>query len=333
MDWIKADRVIKKARRIALMTHENPDGDGLGSAAAFHHYLNISGHDSRIIIHGKLPEEYGFLNKNDIFESYSELKHSQWLSGVDLVIVFDIGDKKRLNSIKMEVDRYDLPVMNIDHHPMEDDNVFTWNYVDTDASATGEMIFDYFKAIGFDNFSKEIYEGLYTTVLTDTGSFRYSNTTIKAHEIAIESIRNGVNHTKIYQSIYESKSHQWIRLLGAILSGLKYEMEGKLGWFVIDREILRETGAKYGDIEGYTDFVRTIKGVEVAVMIVENENETCRVNFRSKGSFVVNEVAKKFNGGGHKFAAGAVINGQIKDVSGKVISSMIASMENRILKS
>lgn len=330
MDWIQAHQVIREAKKIALTTHENPDGDGLGCAAAFYHYLKSIGRETRIIIHGKFPGEYQFLNRNNIFESYSEMIHSNWLSQVDLVIIFDIGDIKRLNSIRKDVEAFNLPLMNIDHHPTEDNHTFEWNFVDTDASATGEMLYDYFEAIGLRNLSEEIYEGLYTAILTDTGSFRYSNTNIRSHEIAIEAIRRGIDHTRIYQDIYETKSHRWIRLLGAILSNLNYEVDGKLGWFVIDRNMLDQTGARHEDIDGFTDFVRTINGVEVAIMFVENNNETCRVNFRSKGRFAINGIAREFNGGGHKFAAGAVIKGRVGDIIPRVVKATVETITGDI---
>jgi len=331
MNWKKANQAITSANRIALMTHENPDGDGLGCAAAFHHYLNTIQCENRIIINGDFPVEYNFLNNDDIFESYSPELHIEWLKKVDLVIVFDIGDIKRLNSIKEVVDTFDLPIMNIDHHPTVDSHIFKWNFIDIEAAATGEMLFEYFEAVGFKDYSKDIFNGLYTAVLTDTGSFRYSNTSIRSHKIAIESMRYGVDHTRIYQDIYESKSRHWIKLLGAILSTLKYEFDGQLGWFIIDKKMLNDSGASYSDIDGFTDFVRTINGVEISIMLVENENETCRINFRSKGKYVVNNVAKMFNGGGHKFAAGAIMNGKITEIAPLVIKETIDSMNNQNL--
>ena len=161
--------------------------------------------------------------------------------------------------------------------------------------------------------------------MTDTGSFRHSNTNEKCHQIAIESLNHGVNNTKIYQSIYENRSPEQINLLAKILKNLDYDLDGRLAWFIIDQKMLIESGAKNKDVDGFTDFVRTIKGVEVAVMFFEIETNVFRINFRSKGKYIINDVAKEIGGGGHKFAAGAMIKGNSSSVITNVLSKAKSS--------
>jgi len=307
IDWKHIQTLISSADRILLTTHENPDGDGLGTASAMAGYLQSLQKDFRIIIPSKLPFEYGFLNNPTPIQTFTE-EDTAWIEAVDLVIIFDVGDYVRLRTLGERIRTFGLETMNIDHHPHAADHPFTYNVVDTSAAATGEMLYDFFKSIGFNNLTKEIATGIYTAIMTDTGSFRYNNTTAKSHLAAIACMAAGVNTSKVYQQVYENNSRQRVALMGLILSHLHYEMDGEVAWFKIDGNLLKQAEAELGDVDGFTDFVRSVRGVEVAIMFFERPDGTCRINFRSKGRYVINQIAKDFGGGGHAFAAGAVLN-------------------------
>ena len=191
------------------------------------------------------------------------------------------------------------------------------------------MVYDYLKSINAE-LNKSMAEGIYTAVMTDTGSFRHSNTNEKCHQIAIESLNHGVDNTKIYQSIYENRSPEQINLLAKILKNLDYDLDGRLAWFIIDQKMLIESGAKNKDVDGFTDFVRTIKGVEVAIMFFEIEKNIFRVNFRSKGKYKINDIAKTLGGGGHAFASGAMLKSNLKDTINKVVSVTKNSLKMKI---
>ena len=180
------------------------------------------------------------------------------------------------------------------------------------------MVYDFFVENNIP-LNHETAQGIYTALMTDTGSFRHSNTNEKSHKIAMDCIKNGVNNSKIYQSIYENKSLAQVSLLAMVIKNLSFDEEGEIASFIISDEMLKEDWANSQDIDGFTDFVRTIKGVEIAVMIFEQSNDKCRLNFRSKGKYVINEVAKAFGGGGHKFAAGAVADGNPAHVLDQVM--------------
>ncbi|MFQ6612375.1 MAG: bifunctional oligoribonuclease/PAP phosphatase NrnA [Fidelibacterota bacterium] len=325
IDWISIHKKISRADKILLSTHENPDGDGLGCAAAMYHYFKSSGKETRIIQVSDLPEEYEFLEKGDMFETYQPDLHDEWLQQVDLALIFDVGDFRRLRIIGASLDRFHVPIVNIDHHPDMGDQRFSYNLIDVNAAATGEMLFEYFHTVGVKP-TKDMCEGIYTAVMTDTGSFRYNNTNVNCHEIAIACLKAGVNTSKVYQHVYETRSRSRVRLLGKILDNLHFDKSGELAWFIIDRALLSEVGASREDVNGFTDFVRTIRGVEVALMLFENGPDSCRINLRSKGKYTINETAKAFGGGGHKFAAGAVINGKLNDVLPGVLDQIKDSM-------
>ena len=181
------------------------------------------------------------------------------------------------------------------------------------------MVYDYLKVARKSAISKNSLLGIYTAVMTDTGCFRYSNTDNKCHEIAIECLNNGIETHKIYQHVYENSTRSRIELMGKFLSNLNYELDGKLAWFVISKDMLKNANGTKSDVDGFTDMVRSISGVEVALMIFEQDEISCRINFRSKGELSVNDIANKMGGGGHAYAAGALVNGTLSEVTSKVV--------------
>lgn len=329
MDWTPVSELINNANRIMLTTHENPDGDGLGSAAAMYHYLNSIGKECRIINCSALPEEYQFLNKGEIFELFDPQTEDGWFSKCDLAIIFDVGDYERIRGIKKVIEMNGIKTLNIDHHPYPDGHPFTFNAVDTNAAATGVLVYEFLIDYLQYNLTKEMGDGIYTAVMTDTGSFRYSNTNTSCHEIAIACLDAGVETSKIYQQVYETRPTGGVRLLARVIDNIQFEKNGELAWFTIDKSMLDSAGATPKDVDGFTDFVRTIKGVEVALMIFENGSDVCRVNFRSKGKYIINDIAKHFGGGGHKFAAGAVVPGIKEEIIPKIIAETKSSIERQ----
>ncbi len=329
MEWQQINEMIIASERILLTTHENPDGDGLGSASAMYYHLQEEGKECRIINCSDLPDEYDFLNQDRIFELYDAEEHDEWLTKCDLAIIFDVGDFKRVRGIKDAIDRNEIKTINIDHHPHSDDHPFTLNVVDTNAAATGAMVFDYLKMVRKKPITKKMCDGLYTAIMTDTGSFRYSNTDTKCHEIAIECLKAGVETSRIYQRVYETKPQGGVRLLARVIDNITFDSGGELAWFSIDQKMLDAANASSKDVDGFTDFVRSIKGVEVAVMVFQNGTNSCRINFRSKGKYAINDVAKYFGGGGHRFAAGAIVKGNKETIIPLVVTETKASLEEQ----
>ena len=325
LDWKPLYKQIKSSERILLSTHENPDGDGLGSAYAMYHYLNNLKKDCRIVHISELPSEYMFFNNDNVIETYDPQNHDTWISKIDLALIFDVGDFRRLRDIGEVLTNNRKHVVNIDHHPDLSDGRFTDNFINVDAAATGEMVYDFLKSNNV-KLTKFMAEGIYTAVMTDTGSFCYSNTNQKCHQIAIESIDLGVNTSKIYQRVYENRSPAQVALLGEILHNLDYDLDGELAWFSISQEMMSKVGASKQDVDGFTDFVRSIRGVEVAIMFFEVSSKTTRINFRSKGKYVINNIAKYFDGGGHKFASGALSKKELSSVVTEVLEKTKSSI-------
>ncbi len=328
-NWKKIYQEIEKADSIMLTTHENPDGDGIGSIVAFYEHLRAKGKECRILLTSRLPEEYHFLDSDNNFEVFEEAKHTEWLRNVDLSILLDIGNYTRTGRMWNVIQENGATVVNIDHHPYPNGHPFTINVSDVNASATGELIYSYLKAVDPDCLSKNVYEAIYIAIMTDTGSFSYNNTNVICHEIAANAIKAGVETAKIHQKIYGSSSRSRIRLLAAVANNLHFAYNGKLVWFKITKEMMKETNAIKDDVDGFTDFARAIKGVEVALMVFENAENSCRINFRSKGHYSINKIAQYFEGGGHSFAAGAKVSGKISEVASKVVDKTIEIMKEQ----
>ncbi|NQU28594.1 MAG: bifunctional oligoribonuclease/PAP phosphatase NrnA [Candidatus Marinimicrobia bacterium] len=329
IDWKFVQQMIADADRILLTTHENPDGDGIGCASAMQYYLQDIGKDSRILCTSELPYEYGFFQHAKDYSLYSKTKHAEWIAGADLAIVFDIGDFSRLRGIGEQLKINRIKTLNIDHHIHTTNGNFSYDLIDLKAAATGEMLYDFFKTIYQGLLPLAIAEGIYTAIMTDTGSFRYSNTNQHCHAIAIECINAGIKPHAIYQQIYESSSIARVKLLGAILNNINFDFDGELAWFKIDQAMLDRCSATRSDVDGFTDFIRTIRGVEIALMIFQNGDDSCRINFRSKGKYNIHGVAQEMGGGGHPFAAGAVVAGSLDTVTEKVLQATIKSLNSQ----
>lgn len=318
-DWSSIKHAIEKADTILLTTHENPDGDGIGSIVAFQHYLESMNKSFKILMTSHLPEEFTFLDKSKKFEEYKAEQHSDWLLNVDLAILLDIGNYTRTGEMWDVIQQNGTVIVNVDHHPYPNGHPFSINIADVNASATGELVYDYLKNVEPKLLNKVVYEAIYLAIMTDTGSFSYNNTNVICHEIAANAIQNGVDTANLHQRIYGSSSRARIKLLALIASNINYDHEGKLAWFSITQQMVKESGAAKDDVDGFTDFVRAINGVELSLMIFEHSNNTCRINFRSKGYYLVNKIAQHFGGGGHSFAAGAKVNGTLEETVRKVV--------------
>ena len=330
IEWNKVDEVISAAKKIFLTTHENPDGDGLGSEVALYHHLVEIGKEVKIINCSPTPGIYDFLNLDSCIETFKQDSHLEWIKNADLAIVFDVGDFKRVREIKSLIKEYDIPVMNIDHHPHPDNHGFSYNIVDIKSAATGCMVRSYLNEARKRPLTKQMCEGIYTAVMTDTGCFKYSNTDTYCHSIAIECLEKGVDSNFIYQKIYENSSKTRISVLGEMISNIKYDLDGQFAWSIVTNDTMKKYQASKNDLDGFPDFIRSIQGVEVAFVIYEVSKDICRINFRSKGKFTVNNIAKFFGGGGHAFASGAVVKESLDKAENHIISNCKKMLEEQI---
>lgn len=326
VNYSKIEQIISENEKIFISTHINPDGDSLGSAFAMYHYLKKLGKDCRIINHSEVPLVYSFLNEKEIFNEISD-ENIAFIKNADLGIILDIGDFYRLGEVANTIESTTVETINIDHHPLTENDFFTHNFINLDASSVGEILYSYFSSLGSDIIDKEMMLGIYSAVLTDTGSFRFSNTNQLSHEIAVDAIKMGINISEIYQNIYENSSVSRIKLLGNVIQKLNFDCNGELLWFSLNNDMVKEVDGTNQDFDGFTDFFRGIQGVEIALMLYDLKGKV-RLSFRSKGKYKVNNVAKKMGGGGHPFAAAALVDGEFSDVKSTVLGLLSTYINN-----
>ena len=326
VNYSKIEQIISENEKIFISTHINPDGDSLGSAFAMYHYLKKIGKDCRIINHSEVPLVYSFLNEKEIFNEIND-ENIAFIKNADLGIILDIGDFYRLGEVANVIEGTTIETINIDHHPLTENNFFTHNFINLDASSVGEILYSYFSSLGSDIIDKEMMLGIYCAVLTDTGSFRFSNTNQLSHEIAVDAIKMGINISEIYQNIYENSSVSRIKLLGNVIQKLNFDCNGELLWFSLNNDMVKEVDGTNQDFDGFTDFFRGIQGVEIALMLYDLKGKV-RLSFRSKGKYKVNDVAKKMGGGGHPFASAALVDGEFSDVKSTVLGLLSTYINN-----
>lgn len=330
--WSYVKAMLDKAQNVILSTHVNPDGDGIGSELALASYLDQQGKKFTILNPSEVPDDIQFLAEYANFHHYDRLSHKHLLPLADLAIILDIGEFDRLGYLGKDLIETGLTTLSIDHHPHKESNGFSYAVHDVSACATGFLIYDFLKYAqdSTDMISIEAAKGLYVALMTDTGSFRFNNTDAAAHDMAGELIRLGVKPYELYQKVYESMPMQKMKLLGAALENIRLAGSGKLAWFTITREMIQDAGASKTHVGGFTDTVRSVKGVEVAIMIHELGDNRTRLNFRSKGRIKIDQLARQFGGGGHQFAAGAVVDQPIDVVREAIIPACVSEIEEQL---
>lgn len=311
---------IARGRKFVLTSHVNPDGDGLGCEAAIAAWLMDLGKEALIFNSSPTPANYRFLDPDKLMQVYNRERHREALLSADYVIILDISDWNRLREVGEDIRTAAISKICIDHHPPQDKFV-DLKLVDVHACATGEIVYDLLKFSGA-KITRRIAEALYTSIITDTGSFRFTNTNPRAYHICGELAETGINPPRIYQNVYEHQPLRKIQLFAYVLNHLRLEENGRIAWFEVSKEILAEKGANTYDTEGFADYPRVINGVEVSIMFIEMDDGKFKVSLRSRGNYVINGIAQKFGGGGHPYAAGIMIEGDMKEYIPRILEEV-----------
>ncbi len=304
--WDAINRFFHNKQNILITTHLNPDGDALGSEIALANFFDQKGVTHRIINADLTPAFFHFLDAQGKIEQYQADEHDPLLSSFDGCIVVDVSEYKRLGALCNVIRNAPFPVACIDHH-IANGEFGDVRVIDNRFASTGELVYD-FLAVNNARFTQEIVDALYTCILTDTGSFRFSNTTPLTHRIAADLIEKKARFEYIYSQLYESDSRSRTRLKGRLLADMQFECNDRFAWFVLSQALLKEMNAQLWETEGFSELPRVVKGVEISIMFTETEEGLAKASFRSRGSIPINDLAAQFGGGGHKFAAGAELN-------------------------
>lgn len=264
------------------------------------------------------PSLFDFLLGDDVVEASA--KGSKALSGLDLLVVLDISDLKRLGVLAESVRKLNAPRIVIDHHVPSDDPAGDVLLTDTSACATGELIYDLARVLGLE-ITPTIARSLYTAILTDTGSFRFSNTSPRCLAIAAELLALGVDPEDMYQRVYANAPLGRIRVLAEALSTLEVDAPHGLAWLSLTSGAVDRHDVKSEDLDGIVEHARSIAGTRMALFFRDLGHGKVKVSFRSTGDVDVNRFARQFGGGGHAKAAGAMIAGSLEEVRTAVVSA------------
>ena len=311
------DIIIKKSKNILLVSHINPDGDTLGAMCGMYNLIadNYKKYCEMVIV-SKLPAVYEFLPNIQNAKFIEDMDLSR---EYDLVINLDVASIDRCADAKKLFDKA-VNTVNIDHH--ETNNSYgDINIIDPFASATGEIIFEIAKELNW-SIKKNSAICLYTAILTDTGGFKFSNTSSKTMNYAGELISYGVEPSYIYQKCYESQSKDMVLFQCYCINKAKFVNDDKIAYTVVYKKDLEKFNYNGDDFtDGLTEKLRAIKTTEVAFVVKELNSCTSKLSMRSKQHDIA-KVCSSFGGGGHKLAAGAVIKANVETAVKMILNEL-----------
>ncbi len=304
--------LLSAKQNVVITTHVNPDGDAIGSSVALLNFLIKMGHDASVIVPNDYPDFLKWMKNDELIINYSNSKNEsqEKIKNASLIFCLDFNNLNRINELGDYISESKAKKVLIDHH-LDPSDFYDFKIHDVKASATAELVYNFLIELDSNAVDKDISEALYTGILTDTGSFKFSMSP-KVHKIVSDLMIRGVDIGFINNKIYDSNSLDKLKLIGYALSEkLEVISNGNAAYIVLSRKDLKDHNFKKGDTEGLVNYALSISNVNMAVLIIETK-ERIKFSFRSIGKFSVNEFAKKyFNGGGHKNAAGGSLEDKL----------------------
>ena len=322
--------IINSKKTFVITTHINPDGDAIGSEVALARFLTDRGNSVTILNQSDVPDNLMFLEEIFPVHHYQASKHEKLIVDAECFIVVDTNSPSRFAAMKDAVAQSKAYKICIDHH-LEQEPFADVYVVDTEVPATGELLYKILHSINEKGITLPVAKGLYAGIMTDSGMFRFPKTDAETHQITADLLRRGVDPNEIYQQIYENGPLNTLQLLGKALNSITLHQGGKVAVMTLPRFVFEETKTKESDVDNLTHYVLSIQGVLIGIVVVEIESGI-KISFRSKGDIPINELAKHYDGGGHRNAAGARVKGLsidevVADVLEKV-KSFISTKEN-----
>ncbi len=288
---------IKNLRSVIISTHISPEGDAIGSELGLALSMMKMGKKVSILNADPVPEFLRFLPGTELIKTGTEIPGQY-----DALVVVDCEPER--TGLKLK-DAPGLKIINIDHHVTNPKTASVF-WINPEAAAAGEMVYDLLLFMNAP-IDKAIATNLYTCIFTDTGSFRYTNTDADALAKSAKLLSYGVDTWKVAENVYETKSFGRMKLLGLVLADMEISLDGLVAWVTVKEEFYRTTGTKAEDTDGFINYPRAVKDVEVAVLFREAGPNRVKISFRSKGRVNVSTLAESFGGGGHPNASGVIM--------------------------
>jgi phosphoesterase RecJ-like protein len=313
--------ILNDSTSIVITTHKSPDGDAIGSSLALYHFLKKSNKDVTVVVPDAFPDFLNWMIGTDqiiFYDRQSDIA-DVIIDKADVIFSLDYNSLNRIGELSNPIEKSEAIKIVIDHH--QDPKDFADHYiVDTECCSTSQLIYEFIENLGeLEKLDKAIGECIYCGIMTDTGSFRYPSTTSKTHQVIANLIELGADGAKIHQEVYDTYSEQRLRLLGyALTEKMRVFPEYNAAYISLSQEELKQFSFKKGDSEGLVNYPLSIDGIKFTVLITEKEDNVS-LSFRSKDDFYVNKIANEhFNGGGHIYAAGGMLEMPLQEAIKKV---------------
>ena len=324
--WSKVAERLRQGQSFVITTHVHPEGDAIGSEVALGAFLEDLGKRVTIVNSSPTPQNSVFMDPTNSIKVYPDDYEAQILEEADFVVIVDVNNWTHLGVFADAVKASPKPRICIDHHQGGDDDFADIVIQDTSAAAAGLMIYELIRFMEGE-VTPRIAEAVYASIITDTGTFRFSNTDERVFRAATELTRLGVDPFSIHREVF-SRTPAAVKLLGAVLNTLDGTPDGKLAWIHATRAMFDEAGANYEDSDGLLDIVRSTHGVEFCLFFKELPSGRIKVSLRSNGKVDVYEIASGYGGGGHRMASGMSLAGPMD----KAIESLVKNAEKHISK-
>ncbi len=313
--------LIHAHQRFVLTTHRRPDGDAVGSTVAMALFLQKLGKDAVIYSHDAPAHNLTWMDGADLIHEFTgSVEELATLAAADVLLILDTNAVDRLGNVGTPLRNSGGVKVLIDHHT-KPENWFDLTIRRESASSTGELVYEIIAAEDPNLIDTAIAQALYTAIMTDTGSFRFSNVTATVHRVVADLLERGAfDPDPLHADIFDVKTEQSMRLMGKALDSLVLLHDGHVGHMRVTSRMLRETDADRDDTEGFVNMILAIEGVRVALLFIETDSGV-KVSFRSKGDWHVHTWAQSFGGGGHRNASGAYLNGTLDDIIHTVLTA------------
>jgi phosphoesterase RecJ-like protein len=323
-DWTRFVELINTNQSFLLTSHIRPDCDALGSELGMCGVLEALGKKVTIVNGHSTPPNLAFIDPQRRIKVLGTDVQVDELLDQDIMMVLDTSAWAQLGPMGDVIRATKAKKMVVDHHVGEDD-LGAELFKNTTAEAVGRLVVEAAEHLGV-TLTPEIAMPVFAAIATDTGWFRFSSTTSETYRVIAKVVEAGASPTGIYRELYEQDTAGRVRLRGLILSRIESELNGRLQHTYVTKEDFERTGALPSDTEDAINLALAIAGTEFAVIFVEQQNGGFKISFRSRCALECNAIAKNFDGGGHKAAAGAFVDGELDDVQKQVLDVVRSAM-------
>ena len=319
MEFEQAKELIEKSKSIYIVAHVNPDGDAIGSTYGMYFALKKIGKDVHVI----MPEY------SDTFKFLPDImmicEKEVYVEEYDILIALDASDKTRLAISEQNYNRAKHVIM-LDHHQIAHPYGDV-RYINDNMSSSSEVVFNFINYLGVE-FTPKMATYLYTGIMTDTGSFNYSNTSPDTHKAVASLIEAGADHVAVCKKINDTIKEEKLRLIAKTIDNMEVYLDGKLRYSLVDYDTIHNLGLDEEDAEGMTNYLRMVKGTEVGIYVRGKRDGTYKVSMRSNGNVDLSKIAIQNGGGGHPRAAGFTIYEDLEKVKNEVIKAVEVMLED-----